>query len=120
MLTTPAPRVGALASSSHAPNCGYVGVVPSTGTVVVDVDVDVADFGAFGRPLPWAPAVAGTPRAIVPIRIAAARGSVRTAIPGYDAVVVVVVGAVVGAVLPDVVPSVVVVGAGAAFRSRTA
>ena len=75
------------------------------------VEVVLVDLLVLGRPLPWAFAAVGVPRAMV-IRKTAARGSVRTAVTAYDALVVGVAGVVV--VLPGVV------AAGAFFNCRTA
>jgi hypothetical protein len=83
MDVLPSPRVGALASSSHAPNCRkletdvggadvgvvvadlvsivVVAVVDVTGGVGVETDgAPGLSFGPFGRPLPWASTFGGT------------------------------------------------------------
>jgi hypothetical protein len=104
MLTYPSPGVPALASSSHEPNCRNVtieaeGSVPPSvigvdvlddevlvvgdgceldvGALVVgELVVGVVGFGAFGRPLPCAPAFAD--KAMTrPVARAAVRGNER-------------------------------------------
>src|SRR5689334_20439247 len=74
MFTAPSPLPSALASSSQAPNCGYVEAAAAA--VVGDVTV-VSGRGALGRPFPWAYAVGVTPRVTTIMNAPATRRPVR-------------------------------------------